>query len=558
MSHVKHGPLKSVLFLNSNKTRNDNFVALKPKPKIGSIMVQNIVLLFFPLKSCRGVVMLRCDGVPVEFEFAPLPSRASCRSFTQRPSEFQKGIHQNYCALFCTVQMSGRPRNVGLTRPRAGAGEASQARGLRARANLDEADRVRNQDLQPFDDNLGLDNIPSGANEPEIPNAGRNSPPVNPDEGEPEVGGENSDEPARRRVAPWIGNTARLNIMARTLLLAPRNFEATAVSSQRQSELETVRNIKRIPASPLAWDNLKHAGKTILLNYVVSELNSDHSYLDSCGRAFINTELLRQKMNQFIMLSSVPVVHDANTEQWKVDLREIDEMQESQDEAVQREAAAGVGARSAIESAVGNLVHAPNVGGRSLQIDAIGDRVLSQSGRPVARRREEGVIPQDVQQPARAPAAIPSVAIVANIARNHPGNPASDDPFLQALLAMHGGAASGTSRPPFDQSPIRPVPDLKLMEEARSIQIQTQMKQYEFAEKFAVFQDEATKRQVLDGLRDQILGSAEPCCGICHAPVTGMVNGIARMGCCGGTLHTACLVKVIGKKCPFCRHLDLD
>jgi hypothetical protein len=96
------------------------------------------------------------------------------------------------------------------------------------------------------------------------------------------------------------------------------------------------------------------------------------------------------------------------------------------------------------------------------------------------------------------------------------------------------------------------------MEEARSIQIQTQMKQYEFAEKFAVFQDEATKRQVLDGLRDQILGSAEPCCGICHCPVTGMVNGIARMGCCGATLHTACLVKVIGKKCPFCRHLDLD
>ena len=217
-------------------------------------------------------------------------------------------------------------------------------------------------------------------------------------------------------------------------------------------------------------------------------------------------------MNQFILLSSVPTVHDANTEQWKLDLRHIDEMQDSQDDAVRREAAAGVGARGAVDAAVANLVHAPNVGGRSLQIDAIGERVMSQSGRVVARRREEGVIPQ-VQQPARVPAAISPSVVVSNIARNHPGNPASDDPFLQALLAMHGGAASGTTRPLIDQSPIR-RPDLKLLEEARSIQIQTQMRQYEFAEKFAEFRDQATKKQVLDGLRDQILGSAEPICAI--------------------------------------------
>jgi hypothetical protein len=442
-------------------------------------------------------------------------------------------------------------RNLGLPRPRAG-GEINQARGGRARANQDEIIRVQNQIVvDPFalDEQAGdsVDNIQAvAANVNEEVNEGRNSPP------EEEV--EHAEQPARRRAAQWINNTPRLNMMSRTLLLAPRNFEAAALSSQRQSELESVRNIKRIPTSSLAWDNLKHAGKTILLNWVCSELNNDQAYLDASGGAFINTELLRQKMNQFIALSVDVGRDDANTEQWKLDLREIDDLQDSQDETVQREAAAGVGARGAIDVAVANLVHAPNVGGRSLQIDAIGERVLSQTGRVVARRREEGVIPQ-VQQPARVPAAVPpSVAVVANIARSHPGNPASDDPFLQALLAMNGGAASGTSRSLIDESPIRPVPDLKLLEETRSIQLQTQMRQYEFAEKFAEFGDPATKKQVLDGLRDQILGSAEPLCAICRYPVTGMVNGIARMGCCGGTLHTACLLRMNSKKCPFCRY----
>lgn len=221
------------------------------------------------------------------------------------------------------------------------------------------------------------------------------------------------------------------------------------------------------------------------------------------------------------------------------------------------DAAAGVGARLAMDAAVGQLVHAPNVGGRSLQIDAIGDRVLSQSGRVVARRREEGVIPQaQVQQPARVPAAVPpSVAVVANIARNHPGNPASDDPFLQALLSIHGGATSEASRPAAGQYPMSPLPDLKMLEEARSIQLQTQMRQYEFAEKYATFHDQAVKKQVLDGLRDQILGSTEPTCAICLAPVTGMVHGVARMACCGGTFHTDCILKLNNKACPLCRRV---
>jgi hypothetical protein len=444
----------------------------------------------------------------------------------------------------------GGRRNLGLPRPRAG--EANQARGGRARANEEEMMRVQNEratvDLELDSDNQAVhngDNIqqPHDANEDPRPEEHVNPHTAN-----------NPAEPVRRRSAQWIGNIPRLNIMARTLLLAPRNFEATAVSSQRQSELETVRNIKRIPTSSLAWDNLRHNGKTVLLNFVSSALNSDQAYLDASGGALINTELLRQKMNQFIVFSFDDGRDDANTEQWKLDLREIDDLQDSQDEAVRREAAAGVGARGAVDNAVANLVHAPGVGGRSLQIDAIGDRVLSQSGRVVARRREEGVIPQ-VQQPARVPAAISPSVVVSNIARNHPGNPASDDPFLQALLAMHGGSASGTSRPSNDQTPIRPLPDVKVVAETRSIQMQTQIKQYEFAEKHAVFADQAMRQQVLDSLRDQILGSTEPTCAICQMSLTGQVYGTARMACCGGTLHTNCLLRIPdNRKCPFCRH----
>lgn len=218
---------------------------------------------------------------------------------------------------------------------------------------------------------------------------------------------------------------------------------------------------------------------------------------------------------------------------------------------MRHEAEAGIGARNVIDNAVGNLVHAPNFGGRSLQIDDIADRVMSQSGRVVARRREEGVIPQ-LQQPARVPAAVSSAAVVNNIARNQP---AADDPFLQAILAIHAGASSEVSRPPNDQTPIRSLPDIKGAAEARSIQMQTQIKQYEFAEKYIV--DQVVKKQVLDGLRDQILGSQEPTCAICQYPLTGQVFGTARMACCGGTLHTNCLLKMPdNRKCPFCRHVQ--
>jgi hypothetical protein len=215
--------------------------------------------------------------------------------------------------------------------------------------------------------------------------------------------------------------------------------------------------------------------------------------------------------------------------------------------ALQREAEAGVGARNVIDAAVANLIHVPSVGGRSLQVDAIGDRVLSQSGRVVARRREDGVIPQ-VQQPARVPAAISSAAVVNNIARSQP---AADDPFLQALLAIR--SQEDAIRDHF-RSPKRPQLDLKLVEEARSIQVSTQIRQYEFARDNVVFESDLRKREMLEQLRNQILGSQETVCGLCQSSVTGLVYGVARMPCCGNTLHTSCLILMPNRlTCPFCR-----
>lgn len=189
------------------------------------------------------------------------------------------------------------------------------------------------------------------------------------------------------------------------------------------------------------------------------------------------------------------------------------------------------------------MIHVPNVGGRSLQLDAIGDRVQSQSGRVVARRREEGVIPQ-VQQPARVPAAVSASAVVNNIARNAP---AADDPFMQAILAIHAGAQG-------DHMPQRPQFDPKLVEEARSIQLSTQIRQYEFARDHMTFESETTRNEFLQQLRNQIVGSQETVCALCQSSVTGLVFGVARMPCCGGTLHTACLILMPVKTiCPLCR-----
>lgn len=193
-------------------------------------------------------------------------------------------------------------RSLGLSHPRAG--EANAARGGRAIANQQERNRVQNEA------------IPDGRQVPAI--ADEDDPfALNSQEAQEDDQARDQEQPpradeendqgepfrARERFVRWLGNTARLNIMARTLLLAPLNFETLAGAANRQSDLDTIRNMKRIQTSALAWDNLKHSGKTILLNRVCADLNADAAYLEAAGGARLNPELLRQKMNQFITLA---------------------------------------------------------------------------------------------------------------------------------------------------------------------------------------------------------------------------------------------------------------
>ena len=196
-------------------------------------------------------------------------------------------------------------------------------------------------------------------------------------------------------------------------------------------------------------------------------------------------------------------------------------------------------------------MHAPGVGGgRSLNIDAIGDRVLSQSGRVIARRREDAEIPQ-VQQPARVPAAVSPAVVVSNIARNQPPG---EDMFLQALLNLtsSNGAAAPPSHPRISLGPA-PERDPKKLNEARSVEVDTLMKQHAFA-KACDFSDAQIKKQVLVGLQQQILGSSETICAICQDTLIGQAFNVARMPCCGGSLHTLCLMRTpYGQRCVFCR-----
>lgn len=208
-------------------------------------------------------------------------------------------------------------RNVGLPRPRAG--ETNQARGGRALANQQERIRVQNQEfvIDPPPASLAAaapNSEQNSQNQEDEFNIGEDEVPVAlplaQDQDGDRVVQREVEPPPRVRRSAWAGNNARLNIMARALLLAPHNFELAAQSSQRPADLESVRNIKRLPNNSLAWNNLKHAGKTVILTRCAAELSIDAAYLQASGGATIDRELLRQKMNYF-MLMSIPVDGDA-------------------------------------------------------------------------------------------------------------------------------------------------------------------------------------------------------------------------------------------------------
>jgi hypothetical protein len=106
---------------------------------------------------------------------------------------------------------------------------------------------------------------------------------------------------------------------------------------------------------------------------------------------------------------------------------------------------------------------------------------------------------------------------VSNIARNQP---AQEDPFLHALRDLQNLQNIGNTHPRVGFE--RVVRDPKNLNEARSVEVQTLIRQFDFA-KTCIFPDEAMKKQVLGGLQEQILGCSETLCAICQETMIGLV-----------------------------------
>jgi hypothetical protein len=208
----------------------------------------------------------------------------------------------------------GTGRGVGLAHPRAG--EASIARGGRAIANQAESARLQNEMHSNIRAHVDNDSFDLSDNEEIfVPIQAQGQPNIQEIEHDRQireavrplaVPNAQIAAPAspRRRRQQWAHNNPRLNIMSRTLLMAPYNFEVAANSSGRASEMETLRRIKRLPNNSLAWNNLNHSGRSVLLVKCVAELNADAAYLETSGGALLNAELLRQKMNSFMTLAA--------------------------------------------------------------------------------------------------------------------------------------------------------------------------------------------------------------------------------------------------------------
>jgi hypothetical protein len=259
------------------------------------------------------------------------------------------------------------------------------------------------------------------------------------------------------------------------------------------------------------WDNVKHAVKTFLMTMACRELNRDPAFAQYIVGNPLSPELLRQKIAEFLAMVTEDTADYSvpGLPQWKLDLRAIDDLQKSQQEVVEVERNEGVQERGFIEDNIGNLVRGP--GGenqRDMNVRSIRARVVSASGRVIARQRESGFIPQQLERPSNHPAIVAPELVVANVGRGQQN--LADDRIIQALLhvtqaAQPQAAAVGA---------LHPSMTAKVVAEVRDIEITTQMRQYEFAK--ANMPEGRDKEQVLDSIRKQILGCPEIKCCICQ------------------------------------------
>ena len=209
----------------------------------------------------------------------------------------------------------------------------------------------------------------------------------------------------------------------------------------------------------------------------------------------------------------------------------------------------GVDDRAMLQENIGHLVAGPGEGGRPMNVRAIAHRVQAAGGRVIAREREHHVIPQ-VNRPANQPAAVAPEMVLANIGRGDRGQQQfNDDPIYQMLRSLQQNPQAPQHAAAVDAQSLA-LAQFNLAQ-ARSIELETQLKQYEFAEKHLPAGIE--KKEVLDSMRAQIFGCPEPNCCICSGLIAGTSRDISRLRCCGLQLHTSCVVQIVTNKCPKCR-----
>ena len=209
----------------------------------------------------------------------------------------------------------------------------------------------------------------------------------------------------------------------------------------------------------------------------------------------------------------------------------------------------GLDDRAMLQENIGNLVAGPGEGGRAMNVRAIARRVHAAGGRVLAREREHHVIPQ-VNRPANQPAAVAPEMVLANIGRGDRGQQQfTDDPMYQMLLSLQ----QNPQQP--QQAAAADAQNMSLavfnLAQARRIEIDTQMKQFEFAKKH--LPEGVEKDERLESIRMQIFACPEPHCCICGMAIAGTSLDISRLACCGTQMHTSCLVQVHTNQCPQCR-----
>jgi hypothetical protein len=454
--------------------------------------------------------------------------------------------------------MPGRGRAVGLSRPRAAPAGGNAGENFELSNSEDE---IPGADQSESEHQRGAR---GAANREEIvrleeSGAAAPAPVVARRAARPRVRGALAGGNAANSRPTWRGNHAKLNIVFRTLLQLPAILESSAIHANDQDAIVIINSHKRNINSDFGWDNVKHAGQTFLMHMATRELNDDPAFAQYLVPGIpLKHELLRQKFNEFMdeVAEDTADYSRPDIQQWKLDSRDIDTLQKSQQEIVANERREGVQERGFIEENIGNLVRAAGVENqRDISVRALRARVSTESGRIIARQRESGVIPQQVQRPANHPGIVAPELVIANVARGQ--HNLADDPVIQALLHVTQAAQPQAAT----VGPVHPVTTAKTIAEVRDIEITTQMRQYEFAKEH--MPEGQNKEQVLESIRRQILGCPEIKCCICQSEMAATALNVARTSCCGAYMHLICAFSIRNegfglaseKKCPLCRQM---